>query len=285
MTRCGSVLHKGPFMETKKETSVSTWRDCEALLLRFEKKNSKSLTGVWFRGISNAEWELTTTLERRSSRPISVAEYFQLMSRVKPEIETFTGKTWELPEWSEPANDFGGYFRKHHALTFMTHLRHCGFPWPILDWSRSPYVAAYFAFANVQTGKDVAIYAFSETPHNIKFGNAFGPMIISHGGYALKIHERHFHQQSSYAVCVEKEASCTHWKFVPHQKIFGLNHGDQDRLYKIAVPSSERVEVLRVLDRYNLNAYSLFGSEESLMETLAFREIDQRIAAQAATSK
>jgi hypothetical protein len=259
-------------METNKETRVSTWRDCEQLFLKIEKENSKSLTGVWFRGVSNAKWELKTTLERRTSRPFSVAEYFQLMSRVKPEIETFTGKTWELSEWSEPETDFGGYVRKH--LTFMTHLRHCGFPSPILDWSRSPYVAAYFAFAKSQARKDVAIYIFSETPNNMKFGNALGPKIISHGGYALKTHERHFHQQSSYTVCVEQEALCRKWKFASHQNIFGLNHEDQDRLYKITVPSSERLEVLRVLDRYNLNEHSLFGSEESLMETLAFREID-----------
>jgi hypothetical protein len=265
-------------METKKETRVSTWHDCEQLLLQIEKENSKSLTGVWFRGVSNAEWELKSTLERRTSRSFSVAEYFQLMSRVKPEIETFTGKTWELSEWSEPEMDFGRYFREHPSLTFMTHLRHCGFPSPILDWSRSPYVAAYFAFAKVQAGKDVAIYIFSETPNNVKSGNAMGPKIISHGGYALKTHERHFRQQSSYTVCVEQEASSKQWKFISHQKVFGLNNNDQDRLYKITVPSSEHLEVLRVLDRYNLNEHSLFGSEESLMETLAFREIDQNLS-------
>ena len=30
---------------------------------------------------------------------------------------------------------------------------------------------------------------------------------------------------------------------------------------------------MNLLDEFNLNAYSLFGSEESLMETLAYREI------------
>lgn len=266
-------------MGAKKEMHVGTWQDCEQRLLKIEEENSKSLTGVWFRGVSNAEWELKTTLERRTCRPFSVAEYCQLMSRVKPEIETFTGKTWELPEWAEPETDFGEYFRKNPALTFMTHLRHCGFPSPILDWSRSPYVAAYFAFAKVQAEMDVAIYVFSETPNNIKSGNALGPKIISHGGYALKTHERHFRQQSSYTVCVEKDDSSGKWKFASHQAIFGLNQQDQDRLYKITVPSSKRVEVLRVLDRYNLNQHSLFGSEESLMETLAFREIDQEFLA------
>ena len=94
-------------METKKETRVSTWHDCEQLLLQIEKENSKSLTGVWFRGVSNAEWELKSTLERRTSRSFSVAEYFQLMSRIKPEVETFTGKTWGPPAWCEPQTDFG----------------------------------------------------------------------------------------------------------------------------------------------------------------------------------
>src|ERR1700730_8561050 len=178
-------------MVPNRETSVRTWRDCERPLLKIENENKKSLTGVWFRGVSDAKWELKTTLERRVPQPISVAEYFELMSRVQPEIETFTGKVWQLPDWSEPESDFGGYFRKHPALTFMAHLRHCGFPSPILDWSRLPYVAAYFAFANAQAEKDVAIYAFSETPKNMKVGNALGPKIISHGGYALKTHELH----------------------------------------------------------------------------------------------
>jgi len=36
------------------------------------------------------------------------------------------------------------------------------------------------------------------------------------------------------------------------------------------------LKVLKILDSYNLNAFSLFGSEESLMETLAARELDLR---------
>jgi hypothetical protein len=51
------------------------------------------------------------------------------------------------------------------------------------------------------------------------------------------------------------------------------NDEDQDWLYKYTIPASEREKVLRKLDKYNINAYSLFGSEESLMETLALREI------------
>jgi len=54
---------------------------------------------------------------------------------------------------------------------------------------------------------------------------------------------------------------------------FARNDRDQDVLWKFNVPSSERVKVLRILDGYNISALSLFGSEESLMETMALREI------------
>ena len=45
-------------------------------------------------------------------------------------------------------------------------------------------------------------------------------------------------------------------------------------LWKFTIPSSERTKVLQLLDSMNLNAYSLFGSEESLMDTVAFRALE-----------
>jgi len=64
-----------------------------------------------------------------------------------------------------------------------------------------------------------------------------------------------------------------------HQGVFNIKSSDQDLLWKIEIPASERVNVLRFLDKFNLNAFSLFDSEESLIETLAFREIDLKLTA------
>lgn len=47
----------------------------------------------------------------------------------------------------------------------------------------------------------------------------------------------------------------------------------QDELWKFNVPWTERLKVLGLLDGYNLNAFSLSESEESLMETLALRKL------------
>jgi len=58
---------------------------------------------------------------------------------------------------------------------------------------------------------------------------------------------------------------------VPHQLVFDAGETDQDLLWKIVLPATERERVLKRLDRFNLNAFTLFDSEESLMETIAVR--------------
>ncbi len=64
--------------------------------------------------------------------------------------------------------------------------------------------------------------------------------------------------------------------YVSHETAFARCDTDQDLLWKFNIPYSERLQVLKMLDRYNINALSLFGSEESLMETMALREIHLR---------
>ena len=58
-----------------------------------------------------------------------------------------------------------------------------------------------------------------------------------------------------------------------HTSMFSVTDGPkQDYLWRFDLPSEERVRVLRLLNDYNLNAFSLFDSEETLLETMWFRE-------------
>ena len=99
------------------------------------------------------------------------------------------------------------------------------------------------------------------------------PFIHTIGPY-VQTHHRHFRQRSYYTMCGCFDDTEKQWRFDSHQHVFDHpeDQPDQDYLWRFDIPSGERLKVLRLLNDYNLNAFSLFGSEESLLETMWLRE-------------
>ncbi|WP_156302402.1 hypothetical protein [Methylogaea oryzae] len=58
-----------------------------------------------------------------------------------------------------------------------------------------------------------------------------------------------------------------------HTDVFGYDYEQQDQLWKLTLPKSEATKVLRQLDDYNINEFSLFQSEDALLSTLATRHV------------
>jgi hypothetical protein len=57
-----------------------------------------------------------------------------------------------------------------------------------------------------------------------------------------------------------------------HEDVFSRNDTEQNFLIKYILPSCARKEFLKKLELMNINTYSLFGSEESLVHSLSMRE-------------
>jgi hypothetical protein len=261
-----------------KEFRIESWEEFESAFQRIEESERGTSTEVWYRGQSNSCWQLDTTLERRAGGPFAVNDYFRMMRQVKSEIEATTKHRWDfdLVELEGALIEYNPFSQRlcfgQLPYEYMAYLRHHGFPSQLLDWTGSPYIAAYFAFRTAKPSDSVAVYAFIEREGNSKTGGSDRPNIAIVGPN-IETHERHYRQISRYTICAEFERSIG-WQFVPHQKVFDLGAAEQDVLWKIVIPASEREKALRSLDERDLNAYKLFGSEDSLMETLAMRELD-----------
>lgn len=244
---------------------------------REEARNSHpGVSKFLFRGHENADWNLATTLERLTESYWSFSEYFQLISRAKSQIETFTDRHWEFEDWPKLQDWASNYdnlkMSSFPAYDYLVYLRHHGFPSPLLDWTRSPYIAAYFAFAKPLTDR-VAIYVYWEDSGAGKSSSSNRPQLVSFGPY-VKTHSRHFLQQSQYTISAKFKDD--EWAFASHEEVLASGHEHQDHLWKFTLPSSERKQVLKMLDAHNLNAFSLFQNEEALLRTIATREIELR---------
>jgi hypothetical protein len=232
-----------------------------------------------FRGQSNARWRLETTLERRYASATQLLSYASLADALRPQLESLTGQRWSEPELRELRDriDLGGDLLLPSTiaqfLELWSYLRHHGFPSPLLDWTRSPYVASFFAFA--EPSRDVgtvAVYVFQELSGAGKWAQGSQPLINTTGS-TLRTHARHYQQQSEYTLCTFR-ADGNQLVFACHEDAFARSDADQDLLVKLVLQASERKRALKRLDLMNINAYTLFGTEDALLESMAVREFD-----------
>jgi hypothetical protein len=117
------------------ERNLSSWqefkKELSALRSEHEKLRESDGAPLLFRGQPEASWLLQTTLDRKRER-MRVRDYYQLIGRIKPEIESRTGVEWTLPAFPEIEKLLSAYYDFSLALTFgrwpgyayMAYLRH-----------------------------------------------------------------------------------------------------------------------------------------------------------------
>lgn len=120
---------------------------------RFQQESESLLHGKsrWlFRGVSNSSWPLSSTFERAcvlyGIKPVDrIGTEFEMIREFRRRFDRYEPNARGKPEDDE----------------LMALMQHHGSPTRLIDFTYSPYVAAYFAFENVkahQRGR-VAIWA------------------------------------------------------------------------------------------------------------------------------
>lgn len=253
--------------------------------LKKSKPTISSTTPIIYRGQADSRWELESTLERKVKKDITVDSYFNLMLKIwNSHTSTYKKKWPDLENEIRELNVNNIYLfpttkaNSNQIISFMTHLRHHGFPSPLLDWTANPLIAAFFSFENIpDSAEQVAIYTFREyTGHMSDMSNMLEPTSMEIGHDIPGI-ERHENQESHYTLCVQqnnindfKNARFANMEEDINRSGFRLDSNGNDIdldsvknvTNKYTIPVLERNKVLKKLQTTKFNRCFLFEESE-----------------------
>lgn len=274
-----------------REVRAHTWPAARALL--------DDLKGSWvFRGQSNADHTLSTSLERR------------MLSKVSPTLnpaELLAVERLLTSRFMWGARlYYGAGQAPTNTLGWWAEMQHYGMPTRLLDFSWSPYVASFFAAQNAAQDTDCAIWALhieTHLTHVLDYPPSVTEFILSEFGDEVdraaldagrfwedpvlvdrfieraqlkglralitlaseRMNQRIMAQQGVFVM-----PSCLDIGFMGclEQSPEGFN---KESLVKIVLPGSERNEALDDLARMNITYVSLFPGLDGFVRTLSDR--------------
>lgn len=267
-----------------KKIKVNNWTEFKESIKEIKREHGVSFQGsiheeqntILYRGLANSKWSLQTTLERYTdNEKYTLIKYLQRAISSSKEIEAFTGKNWNLPTFPvlrEIAKEIMPPLLDIPCYDYLTYLRHYGFPSPLLDWTKSPYIASFFAYAEAEKKVDSAVYVYIHKSCKFRSCNINEPVINLHGPFT-NTDKRHFSQKAFYTTSTLFKEDTKQHVFSPHEKAFEQTQSCDIDLYKFILPHEAKDEALEEMQDFNLDYYSIFHTEDALIKSVAMRSL------------
>lgn len=214
-----------------------------------------------YRGQSNSDWVLSTTIHRTgkiTSHSDFLFYFKNILPFVQEPVETWDGSRRDI---SDPLQ----------LASFLAFLQHHGFPTPLLDWTFSPYIAAYFAFEGVNhfspQYETVAIYAFNQEEwlkaykqiYDFEIENPHVTLLLP----TYRGNPKQMLQQGTFIFTNQENIE----RHIQHNE---KHPGQFLQKYEISV--KERTKVIKELNAMNITAMQLAPSMESVCKK-AYEEV------------
>ena len=244
------------------------FEDFVKIVRPFMPSRSTEQTQFWFRGQRNATWPLQPGFAR-------------MLEKVELETDEIVDLEHDaLREFQSKAHLFVDPSLLNKVKTtpcWWSVMQHHGAPTRLLDWSTSPYVAAYFAVNQHETGEDGALWCFCANALQNQFTQAHDPLPAFEDPTAPQAYDQKLEElQTTDAVLPISFNYATSERVVAQQGKFTMafaplmNHCarierlEKKFLKKIIIPGSCKREILLRLRDINITAASLFPGVDGL---------------------
>lgn len=207
-----------------------------------------------FRGQSE-DWPLRTSFHRSSMKNLERYENVLIPETYKSVVNKLTER-FDLS-------------KKEDLWSFYSVLQHHGYPTPLLDWSESVWVAAYFAFENAtrRTDKSVRIFAFDRIGWHKTLQQKQLTMTRPHISFMDIIprgNDRAGPQKSMFTV--------TNVDDIEAHILATERNVQQQFLWVIDIPTIDRDKALADLDDFNVNRSMLFPDLDGFCRSMRIKQ-------------
>ena len=243
----------GNFTLSKSDETLSSKADLTLTWDKFTNwLNENKETDFVFRGQRNSEWKLKTSFHR-TGRYDLLRYGNDDISHLNHFLAPLLNKSFNIADAVE-----------HGALINLA--QHHGFPTPLLDWTESPYIAAFFAFTDVPKDENkgyVRLFSFNRNDwladHQPTMDMLDTKKYFSFHRLLPLYNPRALPQQS--VVTSTNISDIESW-------LDSITPVHQKYLTKIDIPISERKKVMTELTKMGITSASLFPGIEGTCKAL-----------------
>jgi len=239
-----------------KRINKYTWENYKSYFTDIANSNIKFL----YRGHSDERWNLVSTFHREAPKSDIDLNYY--ITSILPDVHHYI---------SDIINEDFDFLNKNHLEIFLSMIQHHGFPTPLLDWTFSPYIGAYFAFREVDevspTSDYVKVFIFNYELYKHNFSQPTDILqpepFISVIRPVARHNPRIIPQDCAFTITNVKDMGDQIRKLEDEsQKLF---------LAEITMSVKEKVVALRDLDFMGINEQSLFPGLDGRCRSLKKR--------------
>jgi hypothetical protein len=294
--KCDPKLDPFPHTEvTKGPDSEDSWNELVNFLAFAYLYPNDDVRWI-FRGVRDAKYSLESALER------------ELNKREKlEEVDIITAEIYLLAQFKRAANHFleaSMVPQNEDIIEWLALMQHYGTPTRLIDFTRSPYIACFFALEEDNDNSECAIWAINENwfkkkslsrikDENVTSKEDLNSAYLANKGnfnnilynistsailpvVPLKANQRLLVQQGLF-LC---SSAARKGSFVNNMLSYRNDESDmQENVYKIIIDNNLRSTVLYELNFMNINRSSLFpgleGFATSLKHEIAYKSPDE----------